>query len=317
MLKIKIIGAGIAGAMASGYFSSSKPVVFEASENKKAKLNKHKAVMRIRDPRVGMILGTDMKEIDVYKQCLYRDKLYWESDIRMRNLYSIKINGDIEERSITNLGKVKRYLLTDFELSDVNYESKVVGFGEDGRTIQIEKNGELEETEYDYCISTIPVFELLSILKIKTENSFPSKDIHIVRTKSLLKSEVHQTIYIPEEKYDCYRATLEGEEMIFESANKFPKEEEIEELSSYFGIKGLNPENTEKHTQKMGKIIPTEDDFRRTVIVDLTERYNIFSLGRFAVWKQIKTDDLIQDLDLIRKMIGISDAKRIYKSRIV
>lgn len=316
MPNIKIIGAGIAGAVASGYFSSSSPDVYESSNPDNSKLNKHKAVMRIRDPRIGMILGADMKEVDVYKQCLSNKKLYWESDIRMRNLYSKKVNGCISAGSISDLGKVKRYILLNFELSNVVYGAKVVKFKKDSHSFYLEKENKQEIVDYDFCISTIPMFDLLKMVDAEIPEKFSWKDIYVTRMEVPIKSEVHQTIYVPEEEYCCYRVTLEGQEMIFESINSAPGEEEIEELSNYFGIADSRSAPKKQYTQKMGKIIPIDDEIRRTLILTLTEKYGIYSLGRFSVWKKLRVDDLIPDLDRIRRMMKISDTRRKYESKL-
>jgi len=321
MPNIKIIGAGIAGAVAAGYFSSSSPTIYESSNPEGSKLNKHKAVMRIRDPRIGMILGADMKEVDVYKQCLFNKKLYWESDIRMRNLYSKKINDCIAAGSISDLGKVKRYLLMNFEISNVVYGASVTKFEKDSRRFFFEKSFEPKSSaescavDYDFCISTIPVFKLLEMVDIDTAENFSWKDIYVTRIEVPIKSEVHQTIYVPEESYCCYRVTLEGQKMIFESINSAPSKEEIEELSSYFGIEEVGDLQKKQYIQKMGKIFPINDDARRARILTLTEKYGIYSLGRFSVWKKLRVDDLIPDLDRIRKMMEISDTRRKYESK--
>jgi len=73
----------------------------------------------------------------------------------------------------------------------------------------------------------------------------------------------------------------------------------------------------ERKKQNYGKLVSIDDDIRKAIIMELTDKYRIYSLGRFAVWKNVRTDDLISDLKRIKEMITVSavSAKYINKLR--
>jgi hypothetical protein len=43
----------------------------------------------------------------------------------------------------------------------------------------------------------------------------------------------------------------------------------------------------------------------------LTEEHNIYSLGRFATWRQLLLDDLVKDIGVIEKLI---DGNHLYNN---
>ena len=59
-----------------------------------------------------------------------------------------------------------------------------------------------------------------------------------------------------------------------------------------------------------GKRRPTlvlvDDDARKSLIYELTDRFGIYSFGRFATWKPIRTDHLVGDIDVVKKLMAAS-----------
>ena len=55
---------------------------------------------------------------------------------------------------------------------------------------------------------------------------------------------------------------------------------------------------------KYGKLLPIEEKVRKEFILYLTQKYNIFSVGRFATWRQLLLDDIVDDINVIDNMIG-------------
>jgi hypothetical protein len=58
--------------------------------------------------------------------------------------------------------------------------------------------------------------------------------------------------------------------------------------------------------QKYGKIAPIDERFRRSSIVQLTTQHKIFSVGRFATWRNILLDDVVNDLAVVKRLIHSS-----------
>ena len=56
--------------------------------------------------------------------------------------------------------------------------------------------------------------------------------------------------------------------------------------------------------QNNGKIVKMNDSIRKNFILQATLRYNIYSLGRLAIWKNIVLDDMYKDMLKIKKLMN-------------
>ena len=111
-----------------------------------------------------------------------------------------------------------------------------------------------------------------------------------------------------------YRASLLGNKLILEY-NQEPwqsREDVISVLSNDFGI---DTEVTDLHVkkQKYGKISAIDDNLRKEFLYYLTREFNVYSLGRFATWKQIILDDVVDDAGKIMKLINVETKRRNYQ----
>jgi len=306
-MKITIIGSGIAGCMAANYFKNEDITIIE--KNNKVSFNyEHNAIMRMKDVSAGLILGNKLKKIKIEKNYLFNKKLFNKPNILMKNKYSLKVSNKLCNRSIDNFDNSFRYIFADknnpLERFNVIYGSEIISFNEfDGNIF----------------ISTIPLPDILKILKINHDIDFNilKKSIKIIKLKlNINTSNLYQTIYIVDDYYNAYRATLQDGEIIFEFIYKDDCDyfKEMCELLYYFGLKYCD-EEYEILDNKNGKIIEIDDEWRKGIIAELTEKYNIYSLGRYAIWKPgLMIDDLVQDLKIISKMINISKKRRKYES---
>lgn len=312
-MKFIIIGAGIAGNVAFGAFQSYSPQVFEARPEKTAGLSQHKAVMRIRDPKIGYLLGCNLTKIQVHKMVFFDGQLHSQPSIIFNNLYSLKLYNHLDFKSINELGFVDRYLIReDISCPGIRYNHKLISVKKGELTFEVVGKGE-KRIEYDFCISTIPMPVILNSAGISLNKiKFTSNPISVTLLELYTDSYVHQTVYFPEKKFNAYRVTLERSVIIIEGT-KEPKEQEIREILRCFGL-GLNDIKISRpHHQKVGKMIPIQDDFRRLHIMNLSRNFNIFSLGRFAIWKPIRVDHLVHDLEKIKRLTSISHINRGYQ----
>ena len=55
--------------------------------------------------------------------------------------------------------------------------------------------------------------------------------------------------------------------------------------------------------QVYGKIKPIDENLRKEFVFEMTNKYKIYSVGRFATWRQLLLDDLINDLKMIDSFI--------------
>lgn len=160
------------------------------------------------------------------------------------------------------------------------------------------------------CISTIPMNRLAEAFDYHMRSDFNYKPIQVDRFK-VLGSDVYQTIYYPSHDTNIYRITLTGEDLIVESIQDNYSDDSMALLydlvDQSFGIPAYALQSHVKSDQRYGKIEPIDDKERKQFMFEMTRRYNIYSLGRFATWRNILLDDVLNDIFKIREMMNISD----------
>lgn len=300
-----ILGGGMSGCIAACMFPGSW--IYEAGE----KPNQHKAVLRFRSNAVSEVTGIPFKKVTVRK-AIWDGEKEVQPTPRLANLYSRKVIGQYLDRSIWNIDPVERYIAPeDFHeqlLQRLEGEERIL-YG--NRLERITDAGNLWFENTTHCfekpiISTIPMNIMRKIAGYKgpTETQFKFESIKIFRGK-VEGSDVYQTIYYPL-AHCIYRATLTGEDLIIESKANSISDFGITFIAKSFGInlsdiKMINDDAP--LVQQYGKIADIDDMQRKLFIAELTMRYNIFSLGRFAIWKNILLDDVVNDCIVIKKMI--------------
>jgi hypothetical protein len=340
MSSVIVVGAGIAGCAAYGALRGHHVVkVFDYRTATEP--SSHQAIMRLRDPAVGRLLGVDLERVVVTKEVLSGGKLRKVATIQDNNLYSLKLYGEVGRRSLMQLGDYERWIIPDanrFPISpslDVSYQHTVflgqylanLRRSDEGHMIATFKTGSpvdgVKDVPFDFMVSTIPMLSMIELAGLdKYSQHFAhgtQQSIYIARYELKMDSSVHQTIYVPEPDYMTYRVTLQGRSLIFEGTENYDGKvpgTEIDELLEYFGLSHPDAQLESYHHQPYGKIAEVPDSIRRAIILSLTDNYNIYSLGRFAIWKPIRTDHLVKDLEQIQSMMMVSDERRRYESRL-
>jgi hypothetical protein len=294
-----IYGAGMAGLLAANSFRRFSPVVREAQESLP---NNHSALLRFRTSDVGSAAGVPFSKVSVSKAISYENKIHTEPNLFFSNNYSHKVTGAIGDRSINNLDSVNRYVAPTnlIELMASNCEIEYSKpFTENDLPIL-----SLSSTP---IISTIPMPIMMNIVGWEDFPDFKWKKIWTQRgVITSPQVNVCQTIYYPDENQTHYRASVVGNVVIVEH-NKEPEQNAgptlMNILRSDFGIKALQINDMDSSSQQYGKILPIDDRLRKEFISYLTQEYGIYSLGRFATWRQLILDDLINDIAVIERLM--------------
>jgi hypothetical protein len=300
---MRIIGAGMAGCIAAHMFNDSIILECNAEED----TPKHKAVLRFRSDQISRITGIPFKRVQVHKSVYYLGR---ETDltIKLANMYSKKVTGAFLERSIWDLNPAVRYIApTDFHermISNLSHRimfNNSFDFGTYIETLKREESNGVGSP----IISTCPMPILLNESRAQTGiDAFHS---HSINTFSgvVRDCDVYQTIYFPDPTYDIYRATITGSQMIIESIDSNIHPQEIGLVLNAFGIdeSDLEVMPDGKHEQRLGKIIPINNKERRDFIHKMSTQFNIYSLGRFATWRNILLDDIVSDVERIKDLI--------------
>ena len=297
-----IAGAGLAGLIAGNIFRNYSPRIIEMQSSLPSN---HKAILRFRDQSVSKATGIEFKKVKVRKAIAYKGEWLNRSNPKVANLYSIKVTGKVQSRSCWNLNDAERFLSPDDFIMRI------------AKGLKINYSETLHKSMFDGqpIISTIPMPAMMDIVGWKDKPEFPYRSIWSCWCN--IKDydvQVNQTIYYPDLKDPYYRASLLGNKLILEY-NQEPwqsREDVISVLSNDFGI---DTEVTDLHVkkQKYGKISAIDDNLRKEFLYYLTREFNVYSLGRFATWKQIILDDVVDDAGKIMKLINVETKRRNYQ----
>jgi hypothetical protein len=306
---ITIIGAGMAGLLAANMLRNHSPKIMEAQGDLP---NNHEALLRFRSDACAKATGIPFKAVKVHKAIKYGDIFLSETPPSLANMYSLKVTGEVHSRSIWDLAPVTRYIAPrDFVAQmarglTINYAKPFQGLRA------------LRRSDSEPVISTIPMPALMKIVGWKDVPDFNHKPIFAYNAEiTSPQVDVYQTIYYPDIGLPFYRASLCGRYLTIEFIDE-PEQEEIqralEEVLEDFGL-GSPLDNViffsdgKAKRHEYGKIVPCDDEARKDFIYTMSREYNIYSLGRFATWRQLLLDDVVDDIKIIEKLIA-SEGKR-------
>jgi hypothetical protein len=288
---MKILGAGMSGCLAGLVFPNAE--ILEAQNE--PPIN-HGAVLRFRDDSVSKITGIPFKKVTVRKAIVYNGK-FIQPNIQICNEYSLKVTGKVQDRSIWNLETVQRYIAPhDFQQQLFDLVANRVNLG-------IAATSDMLKCET--TLSTIPMPTMCRILSMAEPAELKHKKITVV-IANIHNCDVYQTIYFPEFTDQLYRATITGNKLIMEFIGEIPENligNYMDLITAQMSI-NYPMDSIEQKSQKYGKIDPIDDSARRQFLYMLTCNHNIYSAGRFAIWKNILMDDVLHDLFVIREMMA-------------
>lgn len=300
MTNKSIIGAGLAGLITACRIKDAP--IFEAG----SRVEQHRALLRFRDKSVSELTGIPFQEVTVHKEIVFEGAAYKQASIQMANMYAKKVSGAYRGRSIWNLDTVKRYVappdfydqLTDRHAGRIEWNQPV---------------GELEGIK-GQIISTIPLPVMMKVCGMDPLNfEFSKSEIKVDRYKLPKGSQVYQTMYFPGPSVRVFRASITGDLLIIESMTGQPagafdwdydEATELEGIISSLGIDDVEFIDTVE--QKYGKIVDIPREQREAILYELTRDFNVFSIGRFATWRNILLDDVVKDIGMVEKLMKAS-----------
>lgn len=288
-----IIGAGYSGLIAAHIFPREE--IMEASPSA---FEAHKAILRFRSDAVARLVGIDFKAVTVRKG-IYIDGEFQPPNVGLANMYSRKCLGAmVGDRSIWNIEPALRYVAPEnlYERLVQTMKHRIT-FGSE---IDYQDVG---TAEIPYAISTAPMPSVLSALGMSTECSFGYKQIVVRRFRIMGDCDLYQTVYFPTREHSMYRASVTGDLLICEFAGT-PIGDWVEDTLAAF--KFGDAESIDSAVQRFGKIEAIDNVERKSLIYQLTTRHGIYSLGRFAVWRNILLDDVVEDASIIKRLLTSS-----------
>lgn len=291
----QIIGAGLAGLLAAHAWPSAR--ILEASP---APTAAHRALLRFRTDSVARLTGIEFRKVRVNK-AIYMDGAYTSPSIRAANLYSRKVLGEdrlVGDRSIWDISPADRFIAPD-----TLYEQLLDSVG---RRVEWGTSVDFSAVESP-VVNTAPLPIVLGSFKEIPAPEFHRSPIHVKRWR-IPRCDLFQTIYFPEEDTEVYRASITKDLLIVEMVSQYFSEWDVEMLETAFGISLEYAEELPAADQKYGKILPIDDSTRKAILFKLTHEHGIYSLGRFATWRNILLDDVVDDIAAIKRLSRIGAA---------
>mgnify|MGYP003512894376 CR=1 FL=1 len=301
-----IIGAGLAGLIAGIMNGGAK--ILEAGRELP---HNHHGVLRFRSSNISNITGIPFKKVKVRKALWYLGIEYMTAPPRLANMYSQKVVGKIQERSILNLEPVERWIaptslheqLGEMLKERIEFNNKVEVITQD--EIWLECGFHKWDRTGMPIISTMPMTALARTIgqPISLETMENLKPIYVWEY-TIPGANVHQTIYYPDLDTGIYRASLSGDRLIIESVREEMTGFELTEIYLSFGLSSI-PKLINQPKTELGKFSPIDDWGRKNFMLEASTKLNIWSLGRYACWRPtVLLDDVYFDILKIRAMIG-------------
>tara|TARA_R110002126_G_scaffold105052_4_gene239125 strand:- start:965 stop:1918 length:954 start_codon:yes stop_codon:yes gene_type:complete len=308
---MQIVGAGMAGLLAAGMIRDRNVQVIEAAT---ALPNNHSAVLRFRSSIVGDALDIQFKQVNMMKAVHE-----WRNPVADSLAYSMKCNGSATLRSIMSAGSEihKRYIAPSDLIQQMH--NRINGSIEFGKPLTIDDVISAKEP----IISTVPMPLMMGILGWKEKPEFRFVNGFNINC-TLENVDAYVSVYVPDPLELFNRVSLTGNVMTIEvSLPHFSSADEVsnymnrirdndrerrELLKSALYVLGIDKtiiSNERWSVQRYAKILPITEVERKTFVLWATDKFNIYSLGRFATWRPgLLMDDVVNDVRVIRRIIN-------------
>lgn len=296
-----IVGAGFAGLIAASMMPD-QDIVDSLPEPTQA----HKALLRFRTDAVANATGIEFRRVQVRKG-IWHEGAFQQPNIMLANHYSHKVLNRLSPRSVWDVAPVQRFIAPE------DFHERLLSAL--GTRIRWNTPAEFNRQEGTRraLISTAPLPVVAEEVGLKVGAAEFDRAPITVQRFSVPGADVHQTVYFPSLRHTLYRASITGEVLICEFADSHHEANYGapvfwgDEVSDAFGINVEGLTTLEAVRQQYGKIAPIEEGVRRALVRRLTTDHNIYSLGRFATWRNILLDDVVQDVNVIKRLLRSSD----------
>lgn len=296
-----IVGAGLAGLLAA-YAWPNIPIVEAAKEAR----SEHKALLRFRSDAVSRLTGIEFRRVLVRKGVWYRGAQVAPT-IALANAYARKVTGILlGDRSIWNLDPAERYVAPE-----TLYEQLI-----DAAGARIEFGATADFKSRAPIVSTAPMPVVMAAVDMQPELNFHRSSIDVMRYR-VPGCDLFQTIYYPDPNLFLYRASITGDLLIceFMRTGATLRMTEADAIRLSFGIDPAQCVEMDRAHQKYGKIVELQADVRKSILFSLSHDHNIYSLGRFATWRNVLLDDVVSDIDVIKRLLKTGDKYDVARAR--
>jgi hypothetical protein len=297
-MPIRIFGAGMAGLLTATMLRRHRPVVYEAQPELP---DNHGALLRFRSDAVQEATGQAFRRVRVHKAIKRGSALDTVATLRDSNQYSFKVMGEVSgDRSILTLAPSERYIAPDDFLPMLARDAIL----NVNAALTLDRLKELSAETIG--ISTIPMPALMRMVGWDAPGFRWRAIWSVTITVRSPRADAYQTIYYPDPHVPWYRASITGHKIIVEFTEDpvYLQPPSWNIILDDFGFPAdVGIAISEPKRQEYGKLVPLPDAAREEFILAMTDQYNLYSVGRFATWRQILLDDVVQDVKKVERWI--------------
>jgi hypothetical protein len=300
MDKFVILGAGMSGLLAASMLRDQCDRIIEAAGSLPSN---HHSVLRFRTDQIATATGIMFRKVDVI-----RAVHPYQNEVASAVAYSKKVTGKISQRSVANKnGVVQRFIAPNNFVArlaeGINATIKYGVLADAKMILQLQRKG------YK-IISTIPMPLMVEMFPgVGGEigrQEFEKSTTEAIHVKAQIKNcEMFCSLYVPDPDLPVSRISITGSSLHVESTSSnaaelnrlWPK------ILAVAGIDKNDVYDTQYFPAKYAKIVDINEQARRQVIMDLSTKHGIYSLGRYATWKpRLLLDDLVNDMNVIKRL---------------
>ena len=331
MKRVIVVGAGLSGLIAANLLKS-RGYDIEVYESQTALPDNHQAVLRFRSPILGEVLGIPFKRVQALL-CLAPSAHRAQNPMLHALAYSYATTGNRRtDRSITRLldgPKVVERWVAPPDFRSILFE-RIENDARLGHPWEIDHVRELSSTT---IVSTIPMnATCVSLWKPNLAPPLLEKpdfqaNQYVVISADVLNTDAYGSIYNPyTTEHDPWtRISINGSRAMMEISLTWTDNVLISDGQRDYFIKmfeniltylldleiDYSQGSPQFYHSRTDRILPIPDRFRKAFIMHLTDKHNVYSLGRFATWRPgMLLDEIIQDTNIIASMIEGDTAPR-------
>ena len=321
MKRAAVVGAGLSGLIAANLLKS-RGYDIEVYEIQSTLPDNHQAVLRFRSPALGEALGIPFKRVRAIL-CIAPSRNPFDNPLGASLAYSYATTGVRRtDRSITRLldgpQVVERWVAPlDF------------------RGILLERIK--DRVMFDCCwlptkysdedqpiISTVPMSSLYKMVKKNIPFDPPDFQAgeYLVISTNVAGLDAYGSMYNsnPSTHNPWTRVSITGSRVTMEVSMVWSQVGISSRTGTLFrdileDMFNLNIDYKKSspviHHSKTDRILPIPDRFRKAFIMYMTDKHDVYSVGRFATWRPgMLLDEIIQDTNIVASMIEGDTAPR-------
>ena len=324
MKQTVIVGAGLSGLIAANLLKSRGFDIL-VYEKQTTLPDNHQAVLRFRSPALGEALGIPFKKVQAVL-CLAPTSYPGQNALLHAMSYSDATTGIRRtDRSITRLldgPKVVERWIAPPNFREILFE-RIKG------DVRYGHSWTLDEQPFKIpVVSTIPMSVVYQMTALTPAGVAPTFRANHYSTASAdaLNTDAYGSIYNPRPSFDepWTRASVTGSRVSLEISMGWDDEEPTgaqrdgsivllaRVMLDLMGVSiDYRKDPPRVQYSASDRILPIPDRVRKGFIMHLTDKYNIYSLGRFATWRPgMLLDDIVQDVNIVASMIEGKSAYR-------